>query len=89
MSFQVGLYLPRNISDHGKIYVALTRVRRPSDIRVVILPDDKQGYSRRLKQWYTQNPVQRSLLNTTEPRTAADAPVDFQHPYHQFYHDVN
>jgi hypothetical protein len=85
---QVGIYLPRHISDHGKLYVAFSRVRRPSDIGVVIIPDTKQGYSRSNRAWFTINTVERNLWCLDEPPDEDNYVHDYRPPHHAFYHEV-
>ncbi|XP_065348692.1 ATP-dependent DNA helicase PIF1-like [Cloeon dipterum] len=58
---KVSVFLKRHISDRGMLYVALSRVRRSENIRMVVVPDDKQGYHNEKGLWFTQNPVRKQL----------------------------
>jgi len=65
--------MPHHFTDHGKFYVAVSRVRKSSDIRMVIEATSKQGSfcpnssDPTKKIWYTQNPVQHQIWNLHEP----------------------
>jgi hypothetical protein len=67
--FQVGIYLPQALNDHGKLYVAMSRVRRKQDLKLLII-DDTDGFQGRHKatgQWYTRNVVVEQLWKLNEP----------------------
>jgi hypothetical protein len=61
------MYMDRYVSDHGKMYVGVSRVKRPDAIKMLIMTDTRQGYNTELKQWYTHNPVQRQLWDLSMP----------------------
>jgi hypothetical protein len=65
--------MDRYVSDHGKLYVGVSRVKRPDAIKMLIMTDTRQGYNTELKQWYTHNPVKRQLWDLSMP---IDTPFD-------------
>ncbi|RDX77118.1 hypothetical protein CR513_42823, partial [Mucuna pruriens] len=40
----IGLYLPKPIFPHGKLYVAISRVKSSKDLRILILDDEGGTY---------------------------------------------
>ena len=42
----IGLYLPQPVFTHGQLYVALSRVRRSSNLSVFV--DDPLGYTKNI-----------------------------------------
>jgi hypothetical protein len=61
--FQVGIYLPQPLTDHGKIYVAMSRVQSPDDVKLLIIddPNGLQGRQKDTGRWFTKNHVIRQL----------------------------
>jgi hypothetical protein len=61
--FQVGIYLPQPLTDHGKIYVAMSRVQSPNDVKLLIIddPNGLQGRQKDTGRWFTKNHVIRQL----------------------------
>lgn len=62
----VGVYMPRHNFIHAKLYVALSRVRSPENIRMYIIPDQHQGVHNGV--YYTRNVVDRQLWDLSLPR---------------------
>lgn len=62
LMFQVGVYLQRPLGNHGTLYVALSRVSRPDDIRMTLEGQtEKQGFDEETQSWYTTNVVDRQI----------------------------
>jgi ATP-dependent exoDNAse (exonuclease V) alpha subunit len=40
---KVGIYLPEPVFSHGQLYVALSRVRRASDVKIKVVNGPCQG----------------------------------------------
>ena len=57
---RIGLYLPAPVFAHGQIYVAFSRVRRFTDIKVQIKDHALQGCYQ--GSWFTQNIVYKAVL---------------------------
>jgi hypothetical protein len=49
------------------MYVAVSRVKKPDAIKMLIMTDTRQGYDTTLKRWYTHNPVRRQLWDLSMP----------------------
>lgn len=77
---QVGVYLPRYVSDHGKLYVALSRVRRQTDVKLLILNDYRQGFHEGIGEWFTPNPVKQQLWNLALDREQPDPEANYNVP---------
>jgi hypothetical protein len=61
----VGIYLDRHLSDHGKLYTAVSRPTSEAGIKMIIHSDGKQGYHEGLKQWFTHNFVDKEICDLT------------------------
>lgn len=57
---RVGLFLPEPVFSHGQLYVAFSRARRQSDVKVKVLDSGKQG--RRGNKTVTKNIVCKEIL---------------------------
>jgi hypothetical protein len=64
----VGIYLPRNVWEHGKLYVGFSRVRSPEHLRIVLIPDEKQGFDAEHDTFFTNNTVKRHLWDFSTER---------------------
>lgn len=71
--FQVGIYLPQPMSDHGKLYVAMSRVRRQQDLRMLVIDDamELQGKDRKTGAWFTRNIVIKQLIDFEQTQLPA------------------
>jgi hypothetical protein len=69
----VGIYLPQPLNDHGKLYVAMSRVRRRADLKLLIIDDPVQfqgkwkGKYAEPTFWYTRNFVIRQIWDFEMP----------------------
>ena len=58
---KVGLYMNRPCFSHGQLYVAMSRVSKPQDIRIFLDPEeDQHGIDNDIP--YTRNVVYRGLI---------------------------
>ena len=60
---KVGIYLPHPVFAHGQLYVAFSRVRKSTDVRVFIADSSRQGkLLQRSNKVFTLNVVYKEIL---------------------------
>ena len=60
---KIGLYLPQPVFAHGQLYVAMSRVGTPSDVKLLLQPTKHQ--MKLDGHWYTRNIVYKEVLTKT------------------------
>ncbi len=59
---KIGIYLPDPVFSHGQLYLAFSRVRSASSIKILIKNSIKQGYNSDDGKTYTVNVVYKYIF---------------------------
>ncbi len=61
---RISIYLPNPVFAHffGQLYTALSRVRDPEKLNILMLKTNEHGYFENLNGWYTRNIVYKQAL---------------------------
>lgn len=59
---KIGIYLSRCVFSHGQLYVAFSRVKAASDVKIKIMPTSHQGQFPGVEGYFTKNIVYDEVL---------------------------